>query len=198
MCSANRDALSCSASGRDAAAAIQEIDAHLKSLGGRYLLPGHNLKIEVFDIDLAGRRPFSVRFNPDMRILEGKADWPSIKLQYVLESAGNVLDNRHENIADLGGVMMGYEAFKKTNQYKNNEKIGSLTPDQRFFLGYANAWMINSRPEALADQVRSNEHSPAKQRVIGPLVNMPEFFTTFGIKEGDAMWRADSLRVKIW
>ena len=88
--------------GRDAAAAIQEIDAHLKSLGGRYLLPGQNLKIEVFDIDLAGRRPFSVRFNPDMRILEGKADWPSIKLQYVLESAGNVLDNRHENVADLG------------------------------------------------------------------------------------------------
>ncbi len=103
-----------------------------------------------------------------------------------------------ENIADLGGIMMGYEAFKKTDQYKKNEIIGGLTPDQRFFLGYALAWMINTRPEAIADQVRSNEHSPAKFRVIGPLTDMPEFYATFGIKEGEAMYRPDSLRVKIW
>jgi putative endopeptidase len=103
-----------------------------------------------------------------------------------------------ENIADIGGIMMGYEAFKKTNQYKNHEIIGGLNPDQRFFLGYALAWMINMRPEAVADQVRSNEHSPAKFRVIGPLTDMPEFYAAFGIKEGDAMWRADSVRVKIW
>ena len=103
-----------------------------------------------------------------------------------------------ENIADLGGIMMGYEAFKKTNQYKNKEAIGGLNPDQRFFLGYAFAWMINARPEAIADQVRSNEHSPAKFRVIGPLTDMPEFLSTFNIKQGDAMYRADSVRVKIW
>jgi putative endopeptidase len=103
-----------------------------------------------------------------------------------------------ENIADLGGVMMGYEAFKKTDQYKNKELIAGLNPDQRFFLGYALAWMINARPEAIADQVRSNEHSPAKFRVIGPLADMPEFYQVFGIKKGDAMWREDSLRVKIW
>ena len=58
--------------------------------------------------------------------------------------------------------------------------------------------MINERPEEIANQVRSNEHSPAKFRVIGPLTDMPEFYKTFGIKEGDAMWRADSVRVKIW
>jgi putative endopeptidase len=103
-----------------------------------------------------------------------------------------------ENIADLGGIMMGYDAFKKTKQYKDKEIIAGLNPDQRFFLGYALAWMINERPEAIATQVRSNEHSPAKFRVIGPLVDMPEFFQTFGIKEGDAMWRPESLRVKIW
>lgn len=103
-----------------------------------------------------------------------------------------------ENIADLGGIMMGYEAFKKTNQYKNQEKISGLSPDQRFFLGYALAWMINQRPETIANQVRSDEHSPAKHRVIGPLANMPEFYKTFGVKEGDAMWRADSIQVKIW
>jgi putative endopeptidase len=103
-----------------------------------------------------------------------------------------------ENIADLGGIIMGYEAFKKTNQYMNHEMIAGLDPDHRFFLGYALAWMINERPEAIANQVRSNEHSPAKFRVIGPLVNMPEFFATFGIKEGDSMWRPENIRVKIW
>ncbi|MBL0340017.1 MAG: M13 family metallopeptidase [Bacteroidetes bacterium] len=103
-----------------------------------------------------------------------------------------------ENIADIGGVMMGYEAFKKTKQYQDKQVVGGLTPDKRFFLGYALAWMINERPESLAAQVKSNEHSPAKFRVIGPLVNMDEFFTTFEIKEGDKMWRSVGDRVKIW
>lgn len=103
-----------------------------------------------------------------------------------------------ENIADLGGIMMGYDAFRKTNQYKDTVVIAGLNPDQRFFLGYALAWMVNERPEAIASQIRSNEHSPAKFRVIGPLSDMPEFYNTFGLKQGDAMWRPNSLRVKIW
>ena len=103
-----------------------------------------------------------------------------------------------ENIADLGGIVMGYEAFKKTDQYKNKEIIAGLNPDLRFFLGYALAWMVNERPEAIANQIKSNEHSPAKFRVLGPLTNMPEFYQTFGIKKGDPIWRPDSLRVKIW
>ena len=103
-----------------------------------------------------------------------------------------------ENIADLAGVIMGYEAFKKTSQYKNKEVIAGMSPDQRFFLAYAFAWMINMRPEAVANQVKSDEHSPAKFRVIGPLSDIPEFYTTFDVKQGDAMWRPDSLRVKIW
>ncbi len=103
-----------------------------------------------------------------------------------------------ENIADLGGIMMGYEAFKKTGQYKNNETVGGLNPAKRFFLGYALAWMVNQRPEAIANQVRSNEHAPEKFRVIGPLTNMPEFYDAFDIKPGDAMYRSDSVRVKIW
>lgn len=103
-----------------------------------------------------------------------------------------------ENIADLGGIIMGYEAFKKTKQYQNNEIIGNLTPDQRFFLGYALAWMVNMRPEAIANQVRSDVHSPVKYRVIGTLSNMPEFYKAFNVKEGDQMWRPDSLIVRIW
>lgn len=103
-----------------------------------------------------------------------------------------------ENIADLAGVSMGFEAFKKTKQFKNNEIIAGMKPDQRFFLAYGLAWMINTRPEALANQVKSDVHSPAKFRVNGPLSDIPEFYTAFDIKQGDAMWRADSLRVKIW
>lgn len=103
-----------------------------------------------------------------------------------------------ENIADLGGLVMGYEVFKKRPQYVNQEIIAGLTPDQRFFLGYAYAWMINMRPESIANQVKSNEHSPAKFRVNGPLSDMAAFYPVFGIKQGDAMWLPDSLRVRIW
>jgi putative endopeptidase len=103
-----------------------------------------------------------------------------------------------ENIADLGGIVMGYDAFKKTKQFKDNETIAGLTPDQRFFLGFALAWMINERPEAIANQVKADEHSPVKYRVIGSLSNMPEFYKAFNVKPGNAMWRPDSLRVSIW
>lgn len=103
-----------------------------------------------------------------------------------------------ENIADLGGTVMAYEAFKQTDHFKNNVIIAGLNPSQRFFLGYALAWMLNERPEAIANQVKSNEHSPAKFRVNGPLSDMPEFYKTFGVKQGDAMWLPDSLRVSIW
>ena len=103
-----------------------------------------------------------------------------------------------ENIADLGGTIMAYEAFKRTDQFKNNIIIAGLNPAQRFFLGYALAWMVNERPETVASQVKSNEHSPAKFRVNGPLSNIPEFYQAFGVKQGDALWVPDSLRVKIW
>jgi hypothetical protein len=88
--------------GREADTALPEIEAHLKYLGQRYLPSDRNLKIEVLDVDLAGRRPFSNRLEPGTRILEGKADWPSIRLHYVLESGGGVVDERLENVSDMG------------------------------------------------------------------------------------------------
>lgn len=103
-----------------------------------------------------------------------------------------------ENIADLGGVVMSYEAFRKTRQFRNNKKTAGFTPAQRFFLGYALGWMVNMRPEAIVTQVKSNEHAPAKWRVIGPLSDMTEFYNSFNVKQGDKMWRPDSLRVRIW
>ncbi|HEV2481581.1 MAG TPA: M13 family metallopeptidase [Puia sp.] len=103
-----------------------------------------------------------------------------------------------ENIADLGGLLLGLDAFRKTETYKKGEKIGGYTPLQRFFLGYAYGWMGEVRKEALARQVMTDVHSPEKERVNGPVVNIPEFYEAFGVKPGDKMYRPDSLRVKIW
>ncbi|MBK9526024.1 MAG: M13 family metallopeptidase [Bacteroidetes bacterium] len=117
-----------------------------------------------------------------------------------------VLDSLHvngdaslgENIADLGGVVIGLEAFKKTDQYKKGEKTDGLTPVQRYFLGYTLGWLGHSREASLAMQVMTDVHAPNFLRVNGPFSNLPEFYEAFGIKEGDPMWRPDSLRVKIW
>lgn len=103
-----------------------------------------------------------------------------------------------ENIADVGGVLLGLDAFKKTEAYKSGKKIGGLTPLQRYFLGYAYGWMYKERKERLASQVMTDVHSPAKERVNGPMVNVPEFYEAFNIKPSDKMYRADSLRVHIW
>ena len=121
-------------------------------------------------------------------------------------NAYSVLGDKHvngdatqgENIADLGGVIMGYEAFKKTKQYKTNQLISGLNPNQRYFLAYAYAWMVNIKKEALAQQIMVDVHAPAKFRINGPLSNMPEFYQTFGIKPGNPMHQPDSSRVVIW
>jgi putative endopeptidase len=103
-----------------------------------------------------------------------------------------------ENIADLGGVVLAYEAFKQTEQWKRGEKLNGLTPDQRFFLAHALAWMGQRRPEALQAQIMTDVHAPAFLRVNGPLANVPEFHAAFGVRPGDAMYRAEDVRVTIW
>jgi putative endopeptidase len=103
-----------------------------------------------------------------------------------------------ENIADLGGLLLGLDAFKKTETYKKNEKISGFTPLQRYFLGYAYGWLYATKKESLANQVKTDVHAPAKERVNGPMMNIPEFYEAFNIKPGDKMYRPDSLRVRIW
>jgi putative endopeptidase len=103
-----------------------------------------------------------------------------------------------ENIADYGGILIGLDAFKKTEQYKRGEKIAGYTPIQRFFLGYALSWIFEEREEALRQGLLSDVHAPAKWRVNGPLANVGEFHEAFGVKPGQAMYRAESERVRIW
>ncbi|MCX6291416.1 MAG: M13 family metallopeptidase [Bacteroidetes bacterium] len=117
-----------------------------------------------------------------------------------------VLDTLHvngeltlgENIADLGGITIAYEAFKRTEEGKSTEKIDGFTPDQRFFLGFARIWASNIRPEEAARRIIVDPHSPAQYRVNGSLSNIAEFYSAFGIKEGDAMYRPENERAKIW
>jgi putative endopeptidase len=103
-----------------------------------------------------------------------------------------------ENIADLGGVVMGYEAFKKTKQFTSNQEISGLMPDQRYFLSYGYAWMVNNTKEYLAQMVMTDVHSPSKFRINGPLSNIPEFYKTFNVKPGDKMYQDEKNRVVIW
>ena len=103
-----------------------------------------------------------------------------------------------ENIADLGGILLGLEAFKKTQQYKENKEIAGLSPMKRYFLGYALGWLGHMREEQLKNRLLTDVHSPAKYRVNGPFADVDEFYSTFNIKPGTPMFRADSLRVRIW
>ena len=103
-----------------------------------------------------------------------------------------------ENLADYGGVLLGLDAFKKTAQFQGGAKINGLTPLQRFFLGYALSWADQEREEHLRRDLLSDEHSPAKWRVDGPLSNIPDFYEAFGVKPGQPMWRPPDLRVQVW
>lgn len=102
-----------------------------------------------------------------------------------------------ENIADLGGLTMAYSAFQKSLEGKPRPAdIDGYTPEQRFFLGYAQVWSTKSTPEFERQQVLTDSHSNARYRVDGPLSNLPQFAQAFGCKAGDKMVRDNFC--KIW
>ncbi len=105
-----------------------------------------------------------------------------------------------ENIGDLGGITVAYEALQRAlaKDPSKRRKIDGFTPEQRFFLSASQIWRINWREAALRRQVTVGPHSPGQFRGIGPHVNVQEFFDAFGIKEGAAQWRPMELRAKIW
>jgi putative endopeptidase len=103
-----------------------------------------------------------------------------------------------ENLADIGGLTIAYQAFQKTQQAKGAQKIDGFSPNQRFFLGFAQIWRANQRPEALRQQIQTDPHSPGMYRTNGPLMNMPEFYEAFGCKDGNKMVRATADRSRIW
>ncbi|RZL47515.1 MAG: M13 family peptidase, partial [Pedobacter sp.] len=121
-------------------------------------------------------------------------------------SAYTVVDTIHvlgkltmgENIGDLGGLNAAYTAFKMTNQGQSNEKIDGFTPDQRFFLSWAQVWRGNILPEAAAQLIKTDSHSPGPYRTIGAPVNMDAWYKAFDIQPGDKLYKKPEDRIRIW
>jgi putative endopeptidase len=103
-----------------------------------------------------------------------------------------------ENIGDLSGLAVAYRAYKLSLNGREAPVINGFTGDQRFFLGWAQVWRSKYRDEALRQQLMTDPHSPGMYRTNGVLVNMPEFYQAFGVKEGDKMYVPADKRVKIW
>jgi predicted metalloendopeptidase len=103
-----------------------------------------------------------------------------------------------ENIGDLGGLSIAYKAYKISLAGKPAPVLDGLTGDQRFFMGWAQAWRAKAREEYLRRQVLADPHAWAEFRANGPLGNIPEFYSAFGVKPGDKMFIAPEKRVKIW
>jgi putative endopeptidase len=104
-----------------------------------------------------------------------------------------------ENIGDLGGVNVAYDALQLS--FKENgrpENIDGFTPEQRFFMSWATVWRTKAREDALKNQIKTDPHSPGMTRAVQPLLNIEAFYEAFDIKEGDKLYLEPSKRVKIW
>lgn len=104
-----------------------------------------------------------------------------------------------ENIGDLGGVSVAYDALQMyLNDRGNPGLISGFTQDQRFFMSWATVWRTKSTEQYMINQVKTDPHSPGIFRAFGPLVNQDSFIKAFNIKEGDKMYKAPAERIKIW
>lgn len=117
-----------------------------------------------------------------------------------------VLDTMHvrgkltlgENLADLGGLAIAYEAFKNTPQGKTNTKVNGLTPDQRFFISFAQVWRNNTLPETTSSLIVTDPHSPGEYRAIGAAVNMDAWYKAFDVKPGNKLYKKPEDRIRVW
>lgn len=106
-----------------------------------------------------------------------------------------------ENLADLGGLAIAYDAFKKTAQGKSSGKksqIDGFSPDQRFFLSWAQIWRVNMLPEQQAQQIMTDPHAPGQYRCNGPVSNITAWYQAFNIQPGDRMYKKPEDRIKVW
>ncbi len=104
-----------------------------------------------------------------------------------------------ENIGDLGGINVAYQALQEhLRKHGNPGKIDGFTQDQRFFISWATIWRTKYKDEALRTQIKTDPHAPGKYRAIGPISNMDAFFKAFDVDSTDKMWKPKDKRVKIW
>jgi len=105
-----------------------------------------------------------------------------------------------ENIADVGGVSIAYEALQRrlASDPSRRKVIDGFTPEQRFFLSFAQVWRENSKEQDLRRRITIDPHSPGRFRAIGAATNLTEFYAAFGVQPGAPMWRPEDRRVTIW
>ncbi len=103
-----------------------------------------------------------------------------------------------ENIADIGGVTVAYAALNKAMQEKEMETVDGLTPEQRFFLSYAQVWRMNIRKEELMRRLKIDVHSPAEYRVNGVMPNIDAFYQAFNVDSDDPMYLPKDERARVW
>lgn len=104
-----------------------------------------------------------------------------------------------ENIADLGGVNIAYDALQLYLKDKGNPgEISGYTQDQRFFLSWATVWRTLSSEKYMVNQVKTDPHSPGYFRSFGPLINVDAFYKAFDVKQGDKLYKSPEERIKIW
>jgi putative endopeptidase len=117
-----------------------------------------------------------------------------------------VLDSLHvngsltlgENIADLGGLNISYEAYQKSLNGEMPKEIDGFTAAQRFYMGYAQVWRQNIRPKEMARRLKIDVHSPGEARVNVPPFNIDAFISAFGVKDGDRLFIPEDERAYIW
>lgn len=137
----------------------------------------------------------------DRKRFDAKAD--ALAKQF---DAYTVLDTIHvngkltlgENIGDLGGLNVAYAAFKMTKQGQGDKKIDGFTPDQRFFLSWAQVWRGNILPQTAAQFILTDPHSPGPYRTIGAPVNMDAWYKAFNVQPGEKLYKAPEDRIRIW
>jgi len=103
-----------------------------------------------------------------------------------------------ENIGDLGGSSIAYQAYKLSLRGRPAPVLDGFTGDQRFFIGYAQIWARKYREPALLERLKTDSHSPSEYRCNGIAPHVPEFYAAFDVKPGDRMYRDPAQRVKIW
>ena len=158
-------------------------------------------------------------FDDEGRQFDGKGDlkdwWSKQDADQFVERANCVVDQysqyvvvddihinskltEGEDVADLGGTILAYVAWKDATKGSKLESVDGLTPEQRFFIGFAQWACENERPENLRVSAMTNPHSPGVDRINGVVVNMPEFKTAFGCKAGQPMAKPDDKVCRVW
>jgi putative endopeptidase len=103
-----------------------------------------------------------------------------------------------ENLADHGGLMVSYNAFKNATAKKPLKNKDGFTPDQRFFLAYAGVWGQNITDKEIRNRVKNDPHSLGKWRVDGALPHIDAWYEAFGVKQGDKLFIPKNQRLELW